>query len=482
VKEFGGYKSGELLHRPGADAAGLRALALAPDGRVLYVACASGEVLAYPVEAAGQLGKGKMFYDLAEGGAGLPRGGLAVDGDGNVYVARPAQRAVQVVSAAGVAPGRILLPEPPTGCACGGAGARTLYVTSRTALYAVQSGEAEANGCAPVLRIGGIPNRPSRDRPRSWGEAMTQPTSGSPEPSADASTPPEEMVDLREQGWRCCRRNPTRTGLLLVAALVLLSAPAAAGFLLWRHARQVYLAGLRTSAEAAEEVALAQLHADQFESAAQVLAGASRLLEAEPALAALRDRLAEEGDRAGRLARFYQLSDWAERLEAEQDGHVDTIADSGAVAACAAGLAKLGVFNHDAWWEHLPDPGLTSGQRERLREDVYRQLLLLAAVRVKTHLWLGEVSAAREALPPLDAANRFRPESFAGCRMKAWALTQFGRPDKARAIMAQLKQARERMVADTHGRTGATAPDPFVRLQLEVLASEANKVVGHLAP
>src|SRR5262249_4860164 len=139
-------------------------------------------------------------------------------------------------------------------------------------------------------------------------------------------------------------------------------------------------------------------------------------------------------DRAHRLAQFYRLSDEAERREAIQTTGNDYYGDSGAAEVCANGLKQLGVFAHPEWWDHLPDEDLQEQQREELREDVYHQLLLLGVIRAKRGAQLlGKQEATaffQSGLEALQAANRFRPESYSGQRMEAMALFATGHSDQ----------------------------------------------------
>jgi serine/threonine protein kinase/Flp pilus assembly protein TadD len=236
-----------------------------------------------------------------------------------------------------------------------------------------------------------------------------------------------------------------RTAVLVAAVtLPFFLAGGVGGLFLWEKAeeeRHENLAARRTSAEASEEVALAELHADHFASAAGLLRQAAAGLEGEPELAALRSRLEARRDRAERLAGFYESTDQAERLEAEQSTRADNFADSGAAAVGERGLARLDVFEPGEWWNRLPDDDLTQAQRDRLREDVYHQLLLLAGVRAKRGLgkgWGLETEAAfRAALQAADAANRFRPESYAGRRMEAFAHLVLVEPGQIRRNVVQ---------------------------------------------
>jgi gluconolactonase len=120
---------------------------LAPDEATLYVVpSGSPDVLAYPVESPGKIGKGLVLARLEQAGSGPPRGGdgLAIDTRGNLYLAVPALKAIQVVSPAGKTLGLIRgIPENPSNCDFGGKDMKTLYITAQTSLYAVPT---EATG------------------------------------------------------------------------------------------------------------------------------------------------------------------------------------------------------------------------------------------------------------------------------------------------------------------------------------------------
>jgi sugar lactone lactonase YvrE len=115
-------------------------IGLSPDGKRLYVASArAAKVMAFPVESAGVLGKGRLFCtpdSLAGVQAGLTD--LVVDGDGLVFVLNPATRGLELFTPEGVKAGSTRLPGVPVACALGGAGKKGLYVLTRTALLTVE--------------------------------------------------------------------------------------------------------------------------------------------------------------------------------------------------------------------------------------------------------------------------------------------------------------------------------------------------------
>ncbi|MEA5458247.1 SMP-30/gluconolactonase/LRE family protein [Arcicella sp. LKC2W] len=109
-------------------------LAFSPDEKILYVAQSDPSravIMAYPVNADGSVGLGKVFYDatpaVKEGKLkGLPDG-LKIDKKGNIFSTGPG--GVLVITSAGKLLGRIDTNEPTANCAWGDDGS-TLYLTS----------------------------------------------------------------------------------------------------------------------------------------------------------------------------------------------------------------------------------------------------------------------------------------------------------------------------------------------------------------
>jgi gluconolactonase len=125
----------------GATAKRPNGIALAPDGKTLYVAFTdNGEVLGFPVGSGGALGAPARAA-LTTGGAD----GMAVDPSGNLFVA--ANAGIEVFRRDGTAWGVIPVPAKPTNCAFGGADHRTLLITTPKELYQV------------VLPYPGLPTR-----------------------------------------------------------------------------------------------------------------------------------------------------------------------------------------------------------------------------------------------------------------------------------------------------------------------------------
>jgi gluconolactonase len=109
---------------------------LSPDEKTLYVIPSlQAEMMAYPVEAPGKLGKGRVFCTLkqAEGKSGAGGDGLTVDSQGNLYIT--SALGLQVYNPDGKMLGIIAFPEQPSNATFGGPDNKTLYVTARTSLY-----------------------------------------------------------------------------------------------------------------------------------------------------------------------------------------------------------------------------------------------------------------------------------------------------------------------------------------------------------
>ncbi len=114
---------------------------LSPDEKTLYVLpSGSADVLAYPVERPGAVGKAKVLCKLEQNPRQPNRlggDGLTIDTRGNLYLTKPSLKAIQVVSPEGKTLGLISFPEDPSNCTFGGKDRKTLYVTAQSSLYAV---------------------------------------------------------------------------------------------------------------------------------------------------------------------------------------------------------------------------------------------------------------------------------------------------------------------------------------------------------
>lgn len=116
-------------------------LAFSPDERVLYVADtgAPRHIRRFAVAADGSLSGGEVFYAMD---AGVPDG-LRVDAAGRVWTS--ARDGVHILAPSGALIGKILVPESPANLCFGGLDGKTLFITARTSLYAIDvavTGEA----------------------------------------------------------------------------------------------------------------------------------------------------------------------------------------------------------------------------------------------------------------------------------------------------------------------------------------------------
>ncbi|HQX48797.1 MAG TPA: SMP-30/gluconolactonase/LRE family protein [Planctomycetaceae bacterium] len=111
---------------------------LSPDESTLYVIPSmEKQMWAYPVEAPGKIGAGKVLCELQQR-PGQDNGGgdgLTIDTKGNLYIT--SALGIQVVSPDGKIVGIIEIPEQPANVTFGGTDHRTLFVTARKSLYAV---------------------------------------------------------------------------------------------------------------------------------------------------------------------------------------------------------------------------------------------------------------------------------------------------------------------------------------------------------
>jgi gluconolactonase len=109
---------------------------LSPDEKTLYVIpTGPAEMMAYPVESPGKIGKGTVFCKLQgkDGKPGSGGDGCTIDTKGNLYITSTI--GIQVFDPAGKFLGAIAFPEQPANVAFGGKDMKTLFVTARTSLY-----------------------------------------------------------------------------------------------------------------------------------------------------------------------------------------------------------------------------------------------------------------------------------------------------------------------------------------------------------
>lgn len=107
-----------------------RGLAVSPDGKKLFVVSAvNAEVLAYPIESVGAIGKGTVLCGLSSAG---PRPGTAadisVDGRGMICVLNATTRSVEIFTQTGAKVSSVKLNDRPIACTIGGDRRQTLYI------------------------------------------------------------------------------------------------------------------------------------------------------------------------------------------------------------------------------------------------------------------------------------------------------------------------------------------------------------------
>ncbi|HEY8073208.1 MAG TPA: SMP-30/gluconolactonase/LRE family protein [Labilithrix sp.] len=109
-------------------------ISLSPDGNTLYVCDnGAGQMFAAPLAGDGTLAATFTEIFKAPG-----CDGMAVDDDGNLYVADIG--GVDVFRKSGKGIGSITLPQQPSNCTFGGADRKTLFITARTGLYSIVLG------------------------------------------------------------------------------------------------------------------------------------------------------------------------------------------------------------------------------------------------------------------------------------------------------------------------------------------------------
>lgn len=110
-------------------------LCFSPDESKLYVADSGAprHIRVFPVSKNGEVGAGSVFAKIDKGGPD----GIRCDSAGRVWSS--SGDGAQVFSAEGQLIARILLPQAAANLAFGGRKGRTLYLTARTSVYAVET-------------------------------------------------------------------------------------------------------------------------------------------------------------------------------------------------------------------------------------------------------------------------------------------------------------------------------------------------------
>jgi tetratricopeptide (TPR) repeat protein len=194
----------------------------------------------------------------------------------------------------------------------------------------------------------------------------------------------------RRRGWTDAQRQMMRwaglyhgvraalLGLVLAAGLA-----GAVGLRSWRDVEaekqrleNERLENVRRASQDDERLGLEDLQAGRFENAiARFDSGLGRI-RGEPGCEGLRERLTQRRTHAGQLVQFYHLADETELA----GGAGSRFAE--ATVACRQSLEVLGVLDDAGWPDHLPTDGLSGPEIKRLREEVYKQMLLLVLLHV----------------------------------------------------------------------------------------------------
>ena len=141
--------------------------------------------------------------------------------------------------------------------------------------------------------------------------------------------------------------------------------------------RQQRLNELRASADAGIQLAQTELSVDRFSSALRILEGVVDAISDDDEIASEYAHVLARIERLRRIVEFYRYAD----ITHEQNL---LSRDTKAIMSCSAGLRSLGILDKNDWWSQLPDEDLTAQQKDELRWDVYRQLLALDALLIKT--------------------------------------------------------------------------------------------------
>jgi tetratricopeptide (TPR) repeat protein/tRNA A-37 threonylcarbamoyl transferase component Bud32 len=258
--------------------------------------------------------------------------------------------------------------------------------------------------------------------------------------------------------WKWAWRNPTKAVALAAGLLIVL------GAFLWLRSeqlrldaeekaqRQVEQQAERRRARVLQDVSgvqgsvKAMLDAGRFQLAEQTLRPALERLRDEPLPAGLRSKLQTLDQKLRRLVQFYRYDDLA-WFRAGQEN------TQGARSASETALRHLGIldaagrFRERAWWKHLPEDVLPREQQARLRQDVYRQLLILSFLR------------ASPALASLLGGRN--PESARACLSALETVAQAQALEKAEHVRpAQSVQLVQKILLDILRLTGGRGAVP----------------------
>ncbi|MEX0660613.1 MAG: SMP-30/gluconolactonase/LRE family protein [Balneolaceae bacterium] len=115
-------------------------LGLSPDGGTLYVANTPGtQILAYDVAEDGTVSNRRDFaaVELAEDSETSGADGMAIDSEGNLYVATTQGLGVQIFNSSGDYLGNIEAPTPTNNVSFGGEEDKILYISTQDGIYQI---------------------------------------------------------------------------------------------------------------------------------------------------------------------------------------------------------------------------------------------------------------------------------------------------------------------------------------------------------
>ena len=220
---------------------------------------------------------------------------------------------------------------------------------------------------------------------------------------------------------RWIRHHPTAVASIVLTT-IFLSAALIAGTVMWqaRERREIArLNDIMIRAERADATALSHLQASRFDAALGFWNQAAEVLQKEPQFQELRDEITGKRDRVSRIVDFYSLGHKAQEMM-----FFDQLRE--ATIHCQAALERVGALDHADWWVNLPDRELSPDQIRKLREEIYRQLGVLATIRLAEQAetgfsleWLTKITSdenqtqelpfVSSAMLAAGQANRFRP-------------------------------------------------------------------------
>jgi gluconolactonase len=152
---------------------------VSPDGKWLYVAEPNKrELHRFAIEKPGVLGERTLLYTGDQETDGGGPDGMALDAGGRIYTT---YKGIVILAPDGKRLGRIEVPERPANCAFGGKDGKTLFITARTSLYAidlqVQGMALQARGPGTAKEAGTAPSSTATRDVKAGGLALKVPAS-----------------------------------------------------------------------------------------------------------------------------------------------------------------------------------------------------------------------------------------------------------------------------------------------------------------